>query len=414
MTDNRFHIDAMGAQGDGLAHMNGAAVFIPFTLPGEDVTASRDGSRADLLAVLRASEARIEPSCTHFGTCGSCALQHWDEASYLAWKRDKVVDALRGQRITCEVTPILPSAPGMRRRATYALRRTESGMLLGYYEALSHRIVDIVEDPIMLPSIVARFADLRALATLICATGDAFRMTVTQTDSGLDIAIAGAGKPTPEQRLRASDFAVRNRLARVSLDGEIIVEPAKPTVSFGGTAVILPPGGFLQASEPTEQAMAALVTGHLKRAKKVVDLFSGAGTFSLPLARGADVHAVESDTPALAALDRGFRFGSGLRRVTTEKRDLFRRPLTFKELALYDGLVFDPPRAGAEDQAKQIARSTVPFVAAVSCNPVTLARDLAILLAGGYTLRSVTPIDQFLWSPHVEAVALLEKPRKRR
>jgi len=414
MTTSRFHIDAIGAQGDGIAHVDGAPVFIPFTLPGEEVTASRDGSRADLLAVLEASDERIEPACTHFGTCGSCALQHWDEASYRAWKRAKVVDALRGQGIACEVAPILPCPPAVRRRATYALRRTDGGMLLGYYEAMSHRIVDIVEDPIMLPAIVGRLSDLRALATLLCATGDAFRMTVTQTASGLDVAFAGAGEPTAEQRLRASDFAVRNRLARVSLDGEIIVEPAKPLVSFGGTDVILPPGGFLQASEQAEQAMADLVTGHLRRAKKVVDLFSGAGTFSLPLARAADVHAVEADAPALAALDRAFRFGSGLRRVTTEKRDLFRRPLTFKELSAYDGLVFDPPRAGAEDQAKQIARSTVPFIAAVSCNPVTLARDLAILLAGGYALRSVTPIDQFLWSPHVEAVALLEKPRKRR
>jgi 23S rRNA (uracil1939-C5)-methyltransferase len=160
--------------------------------------------------------------------------------------------------------------------------------------------------------------------------------------------------------------------------------------------------------------MAALALGHLGKAKTVADLFSGSGAFALRLAALVEVHAVEADAAALAALDRAFRFATGLKRVTLERRDLARRPLTFKELAAYGGVLFDPPRAGAEDQSKQLARSDVPKVVAVSCNPVTLARDLAILIAGGYALKRVTPIDQFLWSPHVEAVALLEKPRKRR
>ncbi len=160
--------------------------------------------------------------------------------------------------------------------------------------------------------------------------------------------------------------------------------------------------------------MAQLVMGHPGKARRVADLFSGSGTFALRLAARSDVHAVEADAAALSALDRGFRFAAGLRKVTVEKRDLFRRPLTFKELNLYDGVVFDPPRAGAEDQAKQIARSDVARVAAVSCNPVTLARDLALLVEGGYRVISVAPVDQFLWSPHVEAVALLEKPKRRR
>jgi 23S rRNA (uracil1939-C5)-methyltransferase len=180
-------------------------------------------------------------------------------------------------------------------------------------------------------------------------------------------------------------------------------------------SVPTPPGAFLQAVESAEQVMAGLVTDHLKKAKRVADLFSGIGTFALRLARNSEVHAVEGDGPALAALDRGFRFGKGLKKVTVEKRDLFRRPLTYKEMDLtFDGIVFDPPRAGAEDQAKQIARSTVQRVAAVSCNPVTLARDLRTLMDGGYQLKRVVPVDQFLWSPHIEAVALLEKPKKRR
>jgi 23S rRNA (uracil1939-C5)-methyltransferase len=255
---------------------------------------------------------------------------------------------------------------------------------------------------------------LRALADLVCATPKAFHMTVTVTASGLDIAVHDAGKLGDHQRRIASNFVMAEGLARLSVDGEIVVEPKKPVVQFGPVAVAVPPGAFLQATEAAEQTMASLVGQHLSRARKVADLFAGCGSFALRLAAKSEVHAVEGDAPALAALDRAYRFASGLKRVTSERRDLFRRPLTFKELSAFDGLVFDPPRAGAEDQSKQIARSDVPLVAAVSCNPVTLARDLRILIDGGYTLKSVTPIDQFLWSPHVEAVALLEKPKRRR
>jgi 23S rRNA (uracil1939-C5)-methyltransferase len=204
------------------------------------------------------------------------------------------------------------------------------------------------------------------------------------------------------------------RSARLAIDGEIIVEPRKPTIFFGKAAVVPPPGGFLQAVASAEQTMANLVLEHLRKAKKVADLFAGSGAFALRLAAQSAVHAVENDAPALAALDRAARATPGQKPVTVEKRDLFSRPLTWKELNAFDAVVFDPPRAGAEEQSIQIARSHVPLVAAVSCNPVTLARDLAILVEGGYRLSSVTPIDQFLWSPHVEAVALLDKPRVRR
>jgi len=280
--------------------------------------------------------------------------------------------------------------------------------------ALSSEIIPIEECPISLPAIVSALDKLRALAGLVCATPKAFHMTVTVTASGLDIAVQDGGKLGDHQRRIASNFVMAEGLARLSVDGEIVVEPKKPVVQFGPVAVALPPGAFLQATEVAEQAMAGLVGQHLSRAKKVADLFAGCGSFALRLGAKSEVHAVEGDAPAVAALDRAFRFASGLKRVTSERRDLFRRPLTFKELNAFDGLVFDPPRAGAEDQSKQIARSDVPLVAAVSCNPVTLARDLRILLDGGYALKSVTPIDQFLWSPHVEAVALLEKPKRRR
>ncbi|TGQ52361.1 class I SAM-dependent RNA methyltransferase [Mesorhizobium sp. M1C.F.Ca.ET.193.01.1.1] len=410
----RFTIGRLGAQGDGIAAAEGGEVFIPFTLPGETVTAARQKDRATLMSVLEASPLRIDAACRHFTECGGCALQHFEAEAYRQWKREKVVHALKAKGIACEVADLVPCAPHTRRRVVFSARRTEAGMLLGFMRALSSEIIPIEECPISLWVIVAALDRLRRLADLVCAAPKAFHMTVTVTASGLDIAVQDSGKLGENQRRIASNFVMAEGLARLSVDGEVIVEPKKPVVQFGSVAVAVPPGAFLQATEAAEQAMASLVGQHLSRAKKVADLFAGCGSFALRLAAKSEVHAVEGDAPALAALDHAFRFASGLKRVTSERRDLFRRPLTFKELNGFDGLVFDPPRAGAEDQSKQIARSEVPLVAAVSCNPVTLARDLRILLDGGYTLKSVTPIDQFLWSPHVEAVALLEKPRRRR
>lgn len=411
---SRFVIDRLGAQGDGIAAAEGGEVFIPFTLPGEAVTAARIKARADLIAVVELSPLRIDPACRHFGTCGGCALQHMQGEAYRAWKRERVAQTLRGAKIEADVAPLVACQPGTRRRASFSARRTETGMLLGFNRHLSAEVVSLQECPVTLPEIVAALPMLHTLAGLACATPQPFHLAVTATSSGLDIAIRDAGGMEERRRRQLADFAIREGVARLSVDAEIVVEPKKPVVMFGNVAVMPPSGTFLQATEAAEAAMATLVAGHLSRAKRIADLFCGCGSFALRLASKAEVHAVESDAAALAALDRGFRFASGLKRVTVEKRDLFRRPLTAKELDGFDGVVFDPPRAGAEDQAKQLARSQVPLVAAVSCNPATLARDLRILIDGGYTLKSVTPIDQFLWSPHVEAVALLEKPRRRR
>ena len=411
---SEFQIERLGAQGDGVAAAERGPVYVPFTLPGERVTAARSGDRADLLCVLEPSPLRIEPACRHFGECGGCALQHMEEGAYREWKRDRVVEALRSRRIAAKVGPLVPCAPGTRRRVTLSARRTEAGMLLGYNRALSHTIVDIGECPIARPEIVAALEPLRQLAKIMCNTDKAFRLTVTTTASGLDVSVHDSGRLSEKARKKASDLMLTAGFARLSLEGEVVIEPREPVVLFGEVAVSPPPGGFLQAVAAAEAAMASLVTSHLAGAKRVWDLFAGSGAFALRLARNSEVHAVESNAPSLAALDKGFRFAAGLKQVRTERRDLFVRPLLAKDLDACGGIVFDPPRAGAEAQSKQIAKSGVPLIAAVSCNPATLARDLAILIEGGYALERVVPIDQFLWSPHVEAVALLTKKKRRR
>ncbi|MEQ8298319.1 MAG: class I SAM-dependent RNA methyltransferase [Nitratireductor sp.] len=412
----RLRIDRLGAQGDGVADTEAGAVYVPFALPGELATVAVEGDRGTLIAVVEPSAARVEPACRHFGECGGCALQHLDAPAYLAWKRDKLVAALASRGLDVEVGETVACEPGARRRAVFSVRRTAQELLFGYNRAATHHLVSVDECPILVPRIPASLPVLRELAALVCATHKAFRVAVSDTESGLDVAVSGAGKTGEKARRAAADFAMRQRIARLSLDGEVLIAPRPPQITIGRAVVNPPVGGFLQAVPAIEAAIAARVASHLGkgRVRRIADLFCGVGTFALRLAERAEILAVENDAAALAALDRGFRHADGLKRITTEKRDLFRRPLTTKELNGFDAVVFDPPRAGAEAQARQLAMSDVPRIAAVSCNPATLARDLRILVDGGYSVVEAAPFDQFLWSAHVEAVALLEKPVKKR
>ncbi|MBN9044430.1 MAG: class I SAM-dependent RNA methyltransferase [Rhizobiales bacterium] len=402
-------IRAMGAGGDGVANLPDGQVFVPFTLPGEVANVARDKNRATLIALLEASPERQDPACEHFEACGGCALQHWQDEPYRLWKRELVAAALKGRGIDIELDPLVACAPRTRRRAVFAARKTEKGVLLGFNRHQSHEIIDIVECPVTVPEIIARLDDLRAVASLLAPGSKPFKLAATLTESGLDLAASGCGKLDDAQRRALTAMVMEKGFARLSHEGEIIVEPKKPLIHFGKVPVPVPPGCFLQATAEAENAMAALVLNHVGKAKRVADLFCGVGTFALRIAEKSAVHAVENDAAALAALDRGVRHVQGLKPVTVERRDLFRRPLMPKELLPFNAVVFDPPRAGAEEQAIELAKSKVEKVVAVSCNPVTLARDLAILIRGGYRLDRVTPIDQFLWSPHVEAVAVLTK-----
>ncbi len=416
MSTETMEIAAIGAEGDGIARTSGGAVFVPFTLPGESVAVARLGNHGMPMSWASTSPDRVPPRCRHFGpegkggACGGCSLQHWADAPYRAYKRQLLVDALAAQKIETDVADLVACMPEERRRVTMTARLTDRGVVLGFLQAGTHTIVPVEECPISLPGIVGRLDAIRRLVAALGSGSEPFRVAIGATLTGLDIAMLDMKKPDPRKRQAATDIVLREKgIARVSVAGEIVVEPQKPLVEIGGVSVVLPPGSFTQATLRAEETMATLVTGHLGRCKRVVDLFSGIGTFALRLARKNAVHAVEFDAPAVAALDYAARHAQGLKPVTVERRDLFRRPMQPMDLKPYDGLCFDPPRAGAEQQCRELGKSKVQKIAAVSCNPVTLARDLRILIDGGYRVTSVTPIDQFLWSSHVEAVALVER-----
>lgn len=402
-------IDRIGALGDGVASTETGPVFVPFTLPGEKVNAAVSGQHAAAIAILDPSTDRAKAVCKHFEHCGGCALQHWATEPYLVWKREVVVDALKSKGIDFPVSRTVPCLPGERRRLTFTARSVHGKVKLGFNALRSHEIVEIEECPIAMPELVSALPALRRLAQVLVTKADPMHFLVTRTDTGIDVSVDGIAAPKGEARKRVSEMTLVNKWARLSVGGETILEPFKPQVKFGKATVTSPPGGFLQAVRRIEEEMAQLVCSHMARSKRVADLFAGAGAFTFRLAENSAVHAVEGGAGAVAALDQGRRLIQGLKAVSAEKRDLFRRPLTAQELKTFDGAVFDPPRAGAEAQSVQLAKSGVRRVAAVSCNPLTLARDLKLLLDGRFKLVSVTPFDQFLWSPHVEAVALLER-----
>jgi 23S rRNA (uracil1939-C5)-methyltransferase len=402
-------IERVGAQGDGVANTALGPVFVPFTLPGESVNAAVTGQHGAVMAILEPSPERVMPPCKHFEHCGGCALQHWAIEPYSAWKREMVVEALKSKSIYFPVNRTIACLRGERRRLTFTARSVHGKIKLGLNAPRSHEIVEVEECLIAMPELVAALPALRRLAQVLVVKSDPVHFLVTLTDTGIDVSVDDVAVPKGEARKRVSEMTLVNKWARLSVGGEIVLEPFKPQVRFGKAIVTPPPGGFLQAVRHIEEEMAKLVCRHLAKSKRVADLFAGAGAFTFRLAENSAVHAVENDAAAVAALDQGWRHVQGLKAVSAEKRDLFRRPLTAQELKTFDGVVFDPPRAGAEAQCVQLAKSTVRRVAAVSCNPLTLARDLKLLMDGGFKLLSVTPFDQFLWSPHVEAVVLLER-----
>ncbi|TCR93482.1 class I SAM-dependent RNA methyltransferase [Rhizobium sp. BK376] len=416
MSTETVTIQKLGAQGDGIAQGPGGPIYVPFTLPGETVAIARVKNQGTVMSITTPSPERQEPVCRHFGpdgvngACGGCTLQHLADEPYRAFKRQLVVDALAFKDLTPEIGDIVAAHPGERRRVVFAARKTEKDILIGFNQAESHHIVAIEECPISSQGIISKLPAIKAIAKALAPNAEPFRLTVIETLSGLDVAADGIKKLEDAQRRGVVETVLRLRgIARVSLNDEILVEPAKPLLDFGGVSVSPPPGAFTQATKQAEDAMAELVLAHVGKAKRIADLFAGAGTFSLRLARIGRVHAVEAEDKALAALDHAARNTQGLKPVSIERRDLYRRPLMTAELKHYDAVIFDPPRAGAEFQCKELARSAVKKIVAVSCNPLTLGRDLAILVEGGYRITKVTPIDQFLWTSHVEVVVALEK-----
>ena len=404
-------IGEVGGQGDGLAP---GPIYAPLTLPGEQVMAWLAGDRAELISVETPSPDRVSPPCRHFGDCGGCALQHWASEPYLAWKAEQIRLALGRERLETQILRPFAAPPGSRRRMALHARREGKVAVIGFKARRSWRLATIDSCTVADPRLVAAFPALALLAKpFLEHNKSAPTLHVTLTETGLDVDVTGverrSGGLSADARLRAAEAAMAGDFARVTMGGEIIYLARAPVVRVGPARVNLPPGSFLQAVPQAEEAMAAFALEACAGASRVADLYCGVGAFAFRLASVAQVLAADSSAGAIAALRTATASVPGLKPITAEARDLDRRPILAEEMKKIDVALFDPPRAGAAAQSAQLAKSKVARVIGVSCNPQTFARDARILVDGGYTLERVLPVDQFLWSPHIELVGVFSR-----
>lgn len=405
-------IDRLGQKGDGIVQAPAGSIFVPYALPGETVRAVVDGDRGQLVEIIAPSESRIAAICPLFTRCGGCAAQHMAPGLYREWKRQQVVTALNRAGIEAPVADLVDAHGAGRRRVTFHARREGEAMVVGFMAARSHDLVPVEACPVLAPGLDRAPAAAQMLANRMGGANKPLDIQITASEAGLDVDMRGHGPLGDKLRLALTQLAERLDLARLSNHGEIVVERRPPLQHMGKALVAPPPGGFLQATVLGEEMLANLVTAALPKGKRAADLFAGCGPFSFRIAERMQVLAVESDKAAMLALAKGFGATPGLKAIATETRDLFRRPLLEHELNGFDVVVLDPPRAGAEAQAKRLAASKVRDVIYVSCDVGSFARDAATLVAGGYALEGVTPVDQFRYSAHVELVGVFRRGRK--
>ncbi|HEY3909858.1 MAG TPA: class I SAM-dependent RNA methyltransferase [Stellaceae bacterium] len=411
-------VERIGAAGDGVARRQGERIYLPFTAPGDRVRARlgprRGGGREGrVVALLGPGPGRAPPPCRHFGHCGGCALQHLDPETYRVAKLDGLRAALGRAGIDPGVVGPLRAVPPGRRRTRLGLMRPRDARQparLGFRPRFHHDLVDLRECLVLEPALFAASCMLRRLVAELLPPGGAAEATLTRTDSGLDLLIEAADRPSLGALEALARLAAESDLARIvwraPAEEQLVVERRPVRVMLSGVLVPFPPGAFLQASEAAEAILVEAVVAGIGSRRPVLDLYAGLGSFAFALAGAGDVHAVEGDPRAAAALANAAHMA---RRVTVERRDLARDPLPPEALAAYAAAVLDPPRAGAARQAAALAASRLDTVVAVSCNPATFARDAARLIEAGFRLEKLVPVDQFVWSPHLELVAVLHR-----
>ncbi len=422
--DNEIEIviDELGIKGDGVARLpEGDRVFVAGALPEERARVilgqkRQEGITGRLVEVIERSPERAEPPCVHFGHCGGCALQHMNATRYGHFKVNRALAGLlqAGLKPDHVEGPFI-SAPGSRRRAVLSAKCGQGGAVeIGFNERASHRLVQIGSCAVLKNSLVALLPVLREFLTRIMREGESYDVAIAESGSLTDVLITVLGKDgrgcAKDMAAVLKEMAEAGGITRISWQSsrfktiETVVRKSPYVVNWGGFAVTPPPGAFMQATDEGERALAEFAVSTVPKKSAVADLYAGCGTFAFALlAQGHRVDAFEGDAPALKALADA---GAGNVKLKAVKRDLAREPLTFQELKIYDAVVVDPPRVGAQKQAIEIARSSVSTVVSISCNPDSFAHDGGILAQAGFKLKRLRIVDQFLWSPHVEVAGL--------
>ncbi len=397
---------------------------LAYCLPGEKVSFKRVQYRKKVFDyfqdVLKASEERQEAICKHFGSCGGCSLQHMQEPLYMEYKTHLLTQSmLENDLDTSVIKPIKVVPVGERRRANMEAVKKGDKLFFGFHMAKSHAINDTYECPVLRPALQNSLPYLRQLANELLKPNEKMQLFLLENQKGVDVGfeIQNCKALCLEQRHQAMEIAKQANLQRLQFRHrkvyDVLYDQGKNILNFSRLQVNYSPWDFCQASQLAESWMIEAIENFIKKQKfksnhrLFCDLFSGRGTLTGLLAKHANVHAFEGDTKAIHILQEAATMAD--QNITAFSRDLFANPLPPEELSCYDLIVIDPPRAGADLQCKNIAKSHVPNVVYVSCNPKTLARDLKCLVEAGYRIESCQPIDQFRFSNHLEVIVLLTK-----
>lgn len=401
----RLTVERVGHLGDGVALTPDGPIYAAGMLPGEVIEGDLSGGQLTNPRIVTPSALRVRPPCAHAKTCGGCVMQHASDGFVAEWKEGIVRGALAGQGLTTLYRPMVTCSARSRRRATLSGRKTKGGVQLGFHARASEVLISVPNCQLLHPDMIATFPGLEALVKMGGSRSAEVQMAVTLSLAGADVSVTGGKALDGEMRMEMARLAEEHGFARLTWENETVALRAHPWQRFGRALVTPPPGAFLQATSEGESALLQAVSLAIGPARRIADLFAGCGTFALPLAERMEVRAVEGAAMMTAALDKAARNTEGLKQITVETRDLFRRPLEPDELKGLDAVVIDPPRSGAEAQTKCLAEARIPVIAAVSCNPITFARDAKILVSAGYHLDWVQVIDQFRWASHVELAA---------
>ncbi len=408
-SEKYLQIEELGWHGDGIANLDGKRIYVPFTLAGESIHAMVMGSRARLLEILRASPDRVDPQCKYHGLCGGCAVQHFNFELYSQWKRQVIVHALSNRQIKAPVEHLIDGHGSGRRRVALHVHKVKGQTRVGFMQARSHNLVKINSCPILAPEL-ARATDIAGnIAEYLLNTAKTLNIQLTVSETGLDCNVIGAGELDLSARMGLSDCASNYDLARLSVGDDVVLEHRAPIITFGAGKVVLPPRSFLQATFAGEEILSNIILDGVSGSNHIADLYCGLGPFSMRMAAHSSVMSFDSDPLSISALKKAAQNVQGQKPVIAKVRDLSENPLDKSELNSFDAVVFDPPRAGAELQAREIASSEVSRVIAVSCNAATFARDASILIDGGYRLDKVAPVDQFRFTSHVEMVGVFDR-----
>lgn len=395
-------VSRLGQRGDGIVDAPEGVRHVPKVLAGETVELA--GTR--LLRVVSPSAERVEPFCQHFAICGGCKFQHWRADAYRAWKLDLVRQALAGQGLPADVTELVDAHGAGRRRVSFHVRKIDGAWRAGFMEQKSHDLAPLDHCPVLVPAL----QDSPALAAEFGLLLGDCDVALTAAANGLDVSIKAERKATDKRSPALSAMFNGRNLLRLSVNGEVFAMAAPPVTAVGKVMVPLPVQSFLQATAAGEDELARLVlASRPRKSRTVVDLFSGVGTFALRLAEHMPVAAFDSDRAAIECLSRATRMAQGLKPVSAAARNLFNAPLTPAELREFDWAILDPPRAGAEAQCRALMASQMKHVTYVSCDLQSFVRDAKTMTQGGFTLRSVTAVDQFKWTPHVELVGIFAR-----